>query len=134
MLELVCLGIVNSYHVGVGLFRHVLRRVLIQELVDLGIHQAVPDFGITDDQHLSGGLLCVTRVLLMLEPHLQIYSLIITGGYSVPFIQSINVKFVHLIESNLFFSNPMRPQILRYPKIHEIRVKSVNSLGNIHGI
>ena len=93
----------NSYHVGVSLFRHVLGRVLIQELVDLGIHQAVPDFGITDDQHLSGGLLCVTRVLLMLEPHLQIYSLIITGGHSVLFIQSINVKFVHLIESNLFF-------------------------------
>ena len=125
MLELVYLGIVNSYHVGVGLFRHVLRRVLIQELVDLGIHQAVPDFSITDDQHLSGGLLCVTRVLLMLEPHLQTYSLIITGGYSVLFIQSINVKFVYLKESNLFFSNPMGPQILRYPMIPEIRVKSV---------
>lgn len=65
----------GSNHVGVGLFWQVFRGVLVQKLVDLGVGQSVPDFGITDNQHLSRGLLCVTRVPLMLKSHLKIYDI-----------------------------------------------------------
>lgn len=65
----------GSNHVGVGLFWQVFRGVLVQKLVDLGVRQSVPDFGITDNQHLSRGLFCVTRVPLMLKSHLKIYDI-----------------------------------------------------------
>lgn len=71
-LQTIWLG---SNHVGVGLFWQVFRGVLVQKLVDLGVRQSVPDFGITDNQHLSRGLFCVTRVPLMLKSHLKIYDI-----------------------------------------------------------
>ena len=58
------------HHVGMGLFRTGLRRVLVQELVDLWLSQAVPYLDILNEKHESGGLLCVFWILLVLETNL----------------------------------------------------------------
>lgn len=59
------------YHVGMGLFRTGLRRVLIQELVYLWMSQAVPYFYILYEHHESWGLFCVLWVLLVLQANLK---------------------------------------------------------------
>ena len=59
-----------AHHVGIGLSRHALGGVLVEELVDAGRSQSVPDLQVTEEKGDSRRLGTLSGERLVLESEL----------------------------------------------------------------